>query len=242
MPASRCVTGVSTNGDDHIHVVVNLVREDGTKASVHDDFKRAQTAARAPEVKHDLEPLESARAQRATRGYDPAEREAQAPARARAKYERAARATLYVRPEWSALPAAERQGLITAEMRVDQPRYLLAVKVRGCATASTDEAEFVRRMRRSGLLVRARFADGRTDVVTGYSVAERPVAASDRSGTAGNALGRDLALPRLRHAWPDTPTGASTAVAESSAARRGRRFVAPDRETLAPDPQMWARC
>ena len=30
--------GVSTNGNDHIHRVVNLVREDGTKASVHNDF------------------------------------------------------------------------------------------------------------------------------------------------------------------------------------------------------------
>ena len=46
--------GVSTNGNDHIHLVVNLVREDGTKASVHNDFKRAQAAARALEVKHGL--------------------------------------------------------------------------------------------------------------------------------------------------------------------------------------------
>ncbi len=153
----------------------------------------------------------------------------------------AARATLDVRPEWTSLPGAERQARIAAELRADQPRYLLAVKVRGCATASSDEAEFVRRMRRSGLLVRARFADGRTDVVTGYSVAERPVAGERPIWYGGGHLARDLTLPRLRHGWPDTPAGASTAAAEWSAARRGRRVVAPGRETRTPDPQMWER-
>jgi hypothetical protein len=37
-----------------------------------------------------------------------------------------------------------------------------------------DEAEFVRRSCQEGLLVRPRYAAGRTDVITGYSVAERP--------------------------------------------------------------------
>lgn len=81
--------GLSKNGNDHVHIVVGLVREDGTKASIHNDHHRAQKASRALEVKHGLEPLESAKAERATRGYKPAEREAQATARARAKYERA---------------------------------------------------------------------------------------------------------------------------------------------------------
>ena len=36
--------GLSASGNDHIHLVVNLVREDGTKVSVHNDFSRAQTA------------------------------------------------------------------------------------------------------------------------------------------------------------------------------------------------------
>lgn len=233
--------GVSTNGNDHIHLVVNLVREDGTKASVHNDFKRAQTAARALEVKHGLEPLESARAERATRGYDPAEREAQARARARAKYERASSRLGPNAPAWTALPPADRQARIAAELRTDQPRYLLALRVRAAAAASSDEAEFVRRMRRSGLLVRPRFADGRTDVVTGYSVAERPVAGERPIWYGGGHLARDLTLPRLRDGWPDTPTGASEAAAEWAAAKRGRRPVAPGRETTAPDAEAWTR-
>lgn len=233
--------GVSTNGNDHIHLVVNLVREDGTKASVHNDFKRAQTAARALEVKHGLEPLESATAERATRGYDPAEREAQARARARAKYERSTPSSTPGAPTWATLSGADRKARVAAEMRTDQPRYLLALRVRGCATASTDEAEFVRRMRRSGLLVRPRFADGRTDVVTGYSVAERPAAGERPIWYGGGHLARDLTLPRLRDGWPDTPTGASEAAAEWSAAKRGRRVVAPGRETTTPDPEAWTR-
>lgn len=231
--------GVSTNGNDHVHIAVNLVREDGTKASIHHDFRRAQAATRALEVKHGLETLESVKAERATRGYDPAEREAQARARARAKYEKSAHTDATARAEWNHLPAADRQARVTAEMRSGQPRHALALKVRAAATASVDEAEFVRRMRRSGVLVRARFADGRTDVVTGYSVAERPQSGERPIWYGGGHLGRDLTLPRLRSEWADTPHGATQAAEEWSAAKRGRRVVAPGRETVQPNPEMW---
>ncbi len=231
--------GLSKNGNDHIHLAVNLVREDGTKASIFNDYRRSQAAARALEVKHGLEALESVTAERATRGYDPAEREAQARARARAKYERDRSRAGGTAAAWEQLDRADRQGKVAAELRTDQPRDLLALKVRAASTASESEAEFVRRMRRSGLLVRPRFADGRTDVVTGYSVAERPQAGERPIWYGGGHLGRDLTLPRLRDGWPDTPTGATEAAAEWTAAKRGRRIVAPGRETHAPDPQLW---
>ena len=233
--------GVSKNGNDHIHIAVNLVREDGTKASTHHDFRRAQTAARALEARYGLEELESVRAERSTRGYNPAEREAQARARARAKYERTRSKQGTEMPAWEHLEGADRQARIASELRTDQPRYLLALKVRGCATAAQDEAEFVRRLRREGLIVRPRFADGRTDVITGFSVAERPEAGERPIWYGGGQLGRDLALPRLRDGWPDTPSGASEAAAEWNAAKRGRRVVAPGRETAEPDPELWDR-
>lgn len=233
--------GVSKNGNDHIHIAVNLVREDGTKASIHNDFRRAQTAARALEAKYGLEELESVRAERSTRGYNPAEREAQARARARAKYERTRSKQGTEMPAWEHLEGADRQARIASELRTDQPRYLLALKVRGCATAAQDEAEFVRRLRREGLIVRPRYADGRTDVITGYSVAQRPEAGERPIWYGGGQLARDLALPRLRDGWPDTPTGATEAAAEWTAAKRGRRVVAPGRETAEPDPELWDR-
>lgn len=231
--------GLSKNGNDHIHLAVNLVREDGTKASIYNDHPRAQAAARALEVKYGLERLESVTADRATRGYDPAERQAQARSRARAKYERDRSTTGGTAPAWEHLDRADRQAKVVAELRTDQPRDLLALKVRAASTASESEAEFVRRMRRSGLLVRPRFADGRGDVVTGYSVAERPQAGERPIWYGGGHLGRDLTLPRLRDGWPDTPTGATEAAAEWTAAKRGRRIVAPGREAHEPDPQLW---
>ncbi len=42
--------GLSAGGNDHVHVVVNLVREDGTKAGVHNDRRRAQQAYRQLEA------------------------------------------------------------------------------------------------------------------------------------------------------------------------------------------------
>ncbi|MEE6289306.1 relaxase/mobilization nuclease domain-containing protein [Georgenia sp. MJ173] len=231
--------GVSANGNDHIHIAVNLVREDGTKASIHHDFARAQSATRALEVKYGLEELESVRAERATRGYNPAEQEAQARARARAKHERRRAKHGENLPAWEALDGADRQGRIAAELRTDQPRYVLALKVRAAATASESEAEFVRRLRRSGLLVRPRYASGRTDVVTGYTVAQRPEAGERPIWYGGGNLARDLSLPRLRDGWPDTPTGASEAVAEWNAAKRGKRVTASGREAHEPDPQLW---
>jgi len=233
--------GLSSNGNDHIHLAVNLVREDGTRAPIHHDYHRAQVASRALEVTYGLAQLESAQAERSTRGYDPAEIEAQARARARGKYENDRLHHGAGGPMWEQLDVTERQGHIAAQVRTDQPRHALARSVRGAATASESEAEFVRRMRRSGLLVRARFAEGRTDVVTGYSVAARPEHGERPIWYGGGRLARDLTLTRLRDRWPDTPSGASEAAAEWNAALRGRRVVSPGRELTTPDPQMWDR-
>ena len=233
--------GVSKNGNDHIHIAVNLVREDGTKASTHNDFRRAQSAARAIEVKYGLERLESASADRSTRGYQPAERPAIARARATAKYEHERRALGGRAPAWHELLAAERQTRILAAMPVEEPRHKIARLVRGCATASESEAEFVRRMRRSGLLVRPHYATGTTDVIQGYKVAERPHHGERPIWYGGFRLGRDLSLPRLRESWPDSPQHATAAAAEWNAAMRGRRVAAPGREIAEPLPELWEK-
>ncbi|GAB2748201.1 relaxase/mobilization nuclease domain-containing protein [Sinomonas soli] len=130
--------------------------------------------------------------------------------------------------------AAERRGAQEPERRS------LARKVRACATAAQDEAEFVRRVRRTGALVRPRYAGGRDDVVVGYSVAERPRSRGVRPvWFGGGHLAKDLTLPRLRSAWPDSPEHAGAAVAEWGSAARGRRPVNVGREAHEPDPQLW---
>ncbi|OJV22914.1 MAG: hypothetical protein BGO26_00275 [Actinobacteria bacterium 69-20] len=196
--------GASTNGNDHIHIAVNLVREDGTKARTWRDWPRAQQAARELEVDYGLEVLESRQAGLGERGVKPGE------------LERAAR-----------------------EGRPETQRRSLERRVRACVAAAGDEGEFVRRARRAGLLVRPRYAAGTTDVVSGYSVAERPADGTRPVWFGGGQLARDLTLPRLRAEWPDSPEAASVAAAEWTAAARGQRPVAPGAESTTSDPAAW---
>lgn len=195
--------GLSKNGNDHIHIVASMVRDDGTKWNSWKSKYRSQQVARTLEKKYGLSELDTVRAER---GFTPAEQ-----------------------------ARAARRGLPEVE------RHSLARTVRTCAAASADEAEFIRRARMEGLLVRPRYAAGRTDVVTGYSVAERPAKGVRAIWFGGNSLGRDLALPRLRAGWESTPETATAAVAEWNAAARNRRPVAPGRETLQPSAELWSR-
>ena len=119
--------GLSKNGNDHIHIVASMVRDDGTKWNGWKSKYKSQQAARMLEKKYGLNAVGTLRAER---GFTPAEQS-----------------------------KAIRQGLPEVE------RHSLARKVRVCAGASTDEAEFVRRARQDGILVRPRYAAGRTDVV-----------------------------------------------------------------------------
>lgn len=53
--------GKSKNENDHVHVAVNLVRPDGTRASAHNDHRRAQQAARRIERQYGLDELKTDR-------------------------------------------------------------------------------------------------------------------------------------------------------------------------------------
>ena len=66
--------GASKNGNDHIHLVVQMVREDGRKANVHNDFHRTQMVCRELEKEFGLPRLESAEVGRGLAGEKPAER------------------------------------------------------------------------------------------------------------------------------------------------------------------------
>jgi len=60
--------GASGAGNDHVHVAVSLVREDGTKASVWNDRPRAQRVAGELEKTYGLAVLESRQAGLGSRG------------------------------------------------------------------------------------------------------------------------------------------------------------------------------
>lgn len=65
--------GLSSAGNDHLHIAASLIREDGTKVSVHDDFNRAQRTVNRLEKKHGLAVLDSRELSIGGRGYSPAE-------------------------------------------------------------------------------------------------------------------------------------------------------------------------
>jgi hypothetical protein len=202
--------GVSTAGNDHVHLAVSLVREDGTKASTHNDYQRAMAAVRELEQAHGLKPL--------------------TPANERAFPQR--------EETRAAREAATRRGAV----EVDAKR--LERTVRAAATASLEEGEFVRRLRHEGVLIRPRFATGRDDVVTGYSVALRPERGAQPVWHGGLKLARDLSLPELRKGWPDRPETAAAAVSEWQATRRNpHRYqpVAPGREAGELNPELFAK-
>lgn len=193
--------GTSENGNHHIHIAVSLVREDGTKASTHGDYQRAQQTCRDLESKYGLEELSSVHA---TRGYD-----------------RAEKAT-------------------AARDDREMHRASLARKVRASASASATEAEFVRRARDTGLLVRPRYAKNTTDVIVGYSVAERPTPGERPIWFGGGTLASDLKLGALREEWPDTPHLATEAAAEWNAAARNKRKVSKTGpENATPSADVW---
>ena len=193
--------GTSENGNHHIHLAVSLVREDGTKASTHGDYKRAQETCRELEVKYGLEQVSTVHS---TRGYD-----------------RAEKATA-VRDE--------------REMH----RSSLARKVRASASSSATEGEFVRRARDTGMLVRPRYAKNTTDVIVGYSVAERPKQGERPIWFGGGTLASDLKLGALREEWMDSPHLATEAAAEWNAAARNRRAVSrTGPENGTPPAEMW---
>jgi hypothetical protein len=179
--------GETKNGGDHVHLVVQLVTDDGKAAGVHNDRPRAQEACRKLEREHGLRLVEGRDRKRGARATDYRQRY-----RAEREHEQAVTAG---KPE----PGSP-----------EPDREMLERAVRRLAAASAGEAEFVRRLRAEGMIVRPRFAAGREDLVVGYSVALTPAEGREVVPHAGGTLAKDLTLPRLRGAngWTAHDPGA----------------------------------
>lgn len=70
--------GVSKNGNDHIHIAVSLVREDGTKAVVNNDYNRSQQVSNDLEREHGLQVYTQPGREFGERGVKPGARESAA--------------------------------------------------------------------------------------------------------------------------------------------------------------------
>ena len=126
----------------------------------------------------------------------------------------------------------------TAKVQMaEPPRLTLARMVREASVASRDEAEFVRRLRGNGVLLRPRFETGGKEAVVGYSVALRTLVGTAPIWFGGGKLAKDLTLPNLRQSWEVSAADRKSAVIEWSAARA----VAPGREAILGISDDWRR-
>lgn len=106
----------------------------------------------------------------------------------------------------------------------------LAHRVRAAATASTSEAEWIRRVRRDGIVIKPRWERGSSTVAAGYKVALKPESYNGKLVFyGGGRLGKDLTLTRLREGFGEPSAEDSRAAsAEWVAASRGQRPVVTD--------------
>jgi hypothetical protein len=178
--------GPSKAGNDHIHLVASMVREDGTVWNAYRDHPRAQAACRAIEQAHGLRVVDGPVRGVTERGVRPVEAE-----------------------------RAERAGAV-----LTGPQEL-AQRLRAAAVASSSEAEFVRRARAAGVVIKPRYAPGGTTEVVGYKAALVPAGGEKWVFHGGGKLARDLSLPRLREMWPAPSLDNTAALAEWHATRHG---------------------
>jgi hypothetical protein len=123
------------------------------------------------------------------------------------------------------------------EQRAEPPRTALARMVREASVVSRDEAEFIWRLRGSGVLLRPRFETGGQEVVVGYSVALKTKDRESPVWFGGGKLAKDLTLPNMRQFWEQSAGERRTAVVEW----RSAKAVAPGREAILGDPDDWMR-
>lgn len=117
---------------------------------------------------------------------------------------------------------------IARDAGLDVPRPVeLEVRVRAHAVASQSEAEFVRRLRADGLLLRPQFKEGE---VKGYAVGVPALHGEKQMMYAGSKLAADLSLPKLRKSWPDLGGSRAEAYAEWSLGLPGKPVETHGRE------------
>jgi hypothetical protein len=141
--------------------------------------------------------------------------------------------------ERGGLPGAGRAEVEASARRgrLEPERQTLARLVRGAAVALAGEAQFVRRLRGAGVIVRPRYREGATAEVVGYSVALRPAEGDRQVWFGGGRLAPDLALPALRAGWSGSAEPGEEAPGEWGGRRVGD---GPGREARELAEAEWA--
>lgn len=180
--------GVSTGGNDHIHIVATLAHPDGTAERAPNDYRAVGRVARRFELEWGTTVLDR------HAGSAP-------PAESRAELEKAERLQLHAEHDGQQVPGgAPATG---GDGRPRGSRSVLREAAQSAAAAASSFEEFRADLEARGLLVTIRESVEHPGQVTGYALAipgdvdaaGRPVA------YGGSKLAGDLSYPALQKRW-----------------------------------------
>ncbi len=184
--------GDSAGGNDHIHLVANLINDDGRKHK----FIRPPGVMMG-EVRKDLEFKHGLKLV----GHDTGN--------GLGPYSQAeARRAEEQRQNTAAEKAVPVQSVTVAEPETVR----LERRVRAAASAATDESDFLHHLTEQEVAVRPRFATGDRATVVGMSVALPTGDGQTLIWHGGGRLAKDLTLPAIRKQWDQTTEQQTVAV------------------------------
>jgi hypothetical protein len=174
------------HGNEHVHLVVTLGREDGRRQDMFRDRIKLREYCRATEDRLGLTPTGKA------------DRTAN-PAPTKAEMQKAVRTAKASRADQRAVPAT-----ISAELRR---------RVQAAAASSSSTEQFFDRLRAGGVEVGLRMSTKNEGQVTGYKVRLPGYHGKDDPGVwfSGGKLAPDLSLPKIEARW-STPAPLRPAV------------------------------
>lgn len=177
--------GTSSGGNEHLHIAVNLVRQDGQRASVHNDFIRVRDVRQSIEQSRDF--------------VLPLHDQGRSPVRSLPGYSM----TEHVK--------AKERSVAGGSALPD--RVLLQQVLRAAAGSSSTEEEWIETVMAAGdgiEMEAARWAPGGREQATGYKIR-----LADGPWLSASQLAPDLTLGKLRPQWADAETDESRAQARA---------------------------
>lgn len=217
--------GLSKTGNDHIHLMVNLAGKEGWYNPYHDRIQ-AQEACRSMEETYPyLEALDST-ANRQVIRFQQAEYWEWAQWKAHHDWDET-----HPGCDWNTLTTRQRQALANQVKADTMPKQRLGLLVAALAKDSHSEDEFIRRVRREGLMIDPRLKKGVTkgdftdaSQVVGYTITWK---SADGWRQRFNAydLGKELTLKQLRRHWAADPRSTRLAALEWQASMNHHRPV-----------------
>jgi len=177
--------GDSAGGNDHVHLVANLINDDGRKHKfIRPPGVMMGEVRKDLELKHGLKLV----------GHDQGN-------------------GLGTYTQAETRRAEEQRHDTAAEKAVEPETVRLERRVRAAVSAATDESDFLQHLQEQDVAVRPRFATGDRSRVVGMSVALPTGDGQTLIWHGGGRLAKDLTLPAIRTQWDQTGEQQSAAVA-----------------------------